>query len=191
MIAQTLDIVSRVIVVGALAYASAVFGTTWAVRNKRLQPFGAWPRLVRRASDPVLRPLEQRVVRMGGNPQDAPLWLIVMVIAGGLILLSLVHWLIATAATMAAMGQLSPRGWTRLAVSSVFTVFMIALFLRVIGSWLGLSEYKGVMRVVTTMTEWLIDPIRRLLPPTGMIDFSPMVAWLLLWVARGVILSLI
>lgn len=191
MIAQTLDIVTRVIVVGALAYASAVFGTTWAVRNKRLQPFGAWPRLVRRASDPILRPLEQRVVRMGGNPQDASLWLIVMVIAGGLILLSLVHWLIGTAATMATMGQLSPRGWTRLAVSWVFSVFMIALFVRVIGSWFGLSEYKGVMRVATTMTEWLIDPIRRLLPPTGMIDFSPMVAWLLLWVARGIALSLI
>jgi YggT family protein len=190
MIAQTLDIVTRVIVVGALAYAMAVFGTTWAVRNKRIKPFGPWPRLVRRASDPILRPLEQRVVRMGGNPQDASLWLIGMVIAGGLIFLSLVHWLIATAATMAAMGPLGTREWARLAVSSVFSVFMIALFVRVIGSWLGLSEYNGVMRVVATLTEWLIDPIRRFLPPTGMIDFSPMVAWLLLWVARGIVLSL-
>ena len=190
MIAETIDLVTRVIVVGALAYASAVLGTTWAVRNKRIQPFGPWPRFVRRASDPLLRPLERRVVRMGGNPQDASLWLILMVIAGGLILLSLVHWLLATAASMAAMGQLSPRGWARLAVSSVFSVFMIALFVRVIGSWLGLSEHKGVMRIVATLTEWLIDPIRRFLPPTGMIDFSPMVAWLLLWVARGVVLSL-
>src|SRR5262245_19446653 len=143
MIAETIDLVTRVIVVGAMAYASAVFGTTWAVRNKRIQPFGPWPRQVRRASDPLLRPLERRVVRMGGEPPDASLWLILMVIAGGLILLSLVHWLLATAASMAAMGQLSPRGWARLAVSSVFSVFMIALFVRVIGSWLGLSEHKG------------------------------------------------
>ena len=44
--------------------------------HRRINPFGAWPSLIRRASDPVLRPLERRVVRMGGNPQDAPLWLI-------------------------------------------------------------------------------------------------------------------
>ncbi|MGI8818335.1 MAG: YggT family protein [Gemmatimonadales bacterium] len=31
----------------------------------------------------------------------------------------------------------------------------------------------------------MIDPIRRILPPTGMIDFSPMVAWLVLYVVRG------
>jgi YggT family protein len=189
MIAQTIDFVTRVIVVGALAYATAVFATAWAVRNKRIQPFGAWPRMVRRASDPIMRPLERRVVRMGGNPQDASLWLIVLVIAGGLILISLVHWLIATAATMSTMGEAGPREWGRLAVSSVFSVFMIALFVRVIGSWLGLSEYNGVMRVASTLTEWIIDPIRRFLPPVGMIDFSPMVAWLVLWVARSIVLS--
>jgi YggT family protein len=189
MIAQTIDFVTRVIVVGALAYATAVFATAWAVRNKRIQPFGAWPRMVRRASDPIMRPLERRVVRMGGNPQDASLWLIVLVIAGGLILISLVPWLIATAATMSTMGEAGPREWGRLAVSSVFSVFMIALFVRVIGSWLGLSEYNGVMRVASTLTEWIIDPIRRFLPPVGMIDFSPMVAWLVLWVARSIVLS--
>ena len=40
------------------------------------------------------------------------------------------------------------------------------------------------------LTDWLIDPIRRLLPPVGMIDLSPMVAWLVLWIARGVVLRL-
>ena len=41
------------------------------------------------------------------------------------------------------------------------------------------------------LTNWLIDPIRRLMPPVGMIDLSPMVAWLLLWIARGVILRML
>ena len=37
----------------------------------------------------------------------------------------------------------------------------------------------------------LIDPIRRLVPPVGMIDLSPMVAWLVLWIARGVVLRML
>jgi YggT family protein len=46
------------------------------------------------------------------------------------------------------------------------------------------------MRPVMALTDWLIDPIRRLMPPVGMIDLSPMVAWLVLWIARGVVLRL-
>ncbi|HEY8257822.1 MAG TPA: YggT family protein [Gemmatimonadales bacterium] len=189
MIAHTLDMVTRVLVVGALVYATAVAATAWAVRTKRLQPFGAWPRFMRRASDPILRPLEQRVVRLGGNPQDASLWLIGIVIAGGLILISIVHWLIGTAAALAAMGDAGPNAWARLAVGSVFSLLMLALFIRVIASWLGVSEYSQVMLVVTAMTDWLLKPIRRLFPPMGMIDFSPMVAWLALWLIRGIVLS--
>ena len=58
------------------AMPRAVGLTHWAVRSRRITPFGAWPRFMRRASDPVLLPLERRVIRAGGSPQDAPLWLI-------------------------------------------------------------------------------------------------------------------
>src|SRR3954453_11895479 len=93
MLFATLDLVARVLVVCALAYASTVGLTHWAVRTRRLNPFGAWPRLVRRASDPVLQPLERRIVRSGGSPQDASLWLVGIVILGGLLLITLLHWL--------------------------------------------------------------------------------------------------
>jgi YggT family protein len=114
-----------------------------------------------------------------------------MVVAGGLILVSIVHWLIGAADVMGTVGHLGPRGWARLAVGSLFSFLMLALFVRVIGSWLGLSEFKGVMRVVIILTEWMIDPIRRFFPPVGLVDFSPMVAWLLLWMLRGIVLSFI
>ena len=80
MVFATVDLMARVLVVCALVYASTVGLTHWAVRSRRLSPFGRWPRLVRRASDPVLLPLERRVVRAGGSPQDAPLWLVGIVI---------------------------------------------------------------------------------------------------------------
>jgi len=191
MILANLDIVARVLVVAALVYATAVAITAWAVRTRRLNPFAPWPRFLRKVSDPVLRPLERRVVRMGGNPQDASLWLLGIVVAGGLLLTSLVQWLIGFSLTMGALGQSGSRGWVRFAVNAIFSLLMLALFIRVIASWFAMSPFSRFMRPIMALTSWVIDPIRRLLPPTGMIDFSPMVAWLALWLARSVVMGML
>jgi YggT family protein len=191
MIFAALDIAARVLVVAALAYASAVALTHWAVRSRRITPFGAWPRFMRRASDPVLLPLERRVIRAGGSPQDAPLWLVGIVIAGGLLLLTLVHWLAGFAVTLGILSEAGPRAWARFLVSGLFTLVMIALFVRVISSWFGISPYGRWMRPVMALTDWIVGPIRRILPPLGMIDFSPLVAWLVLSLIRGFVLSLL
>src|SRR5258705_8287097 len=107
MLFASLDLVARTVVVVGLVYASVVALTHWAVRSRRITPFGAWPRFMRRVSDPVLVPLEHRIVRAGGNPQDASLWLLGIVIAGGLLGLTLVHWL---AGLVATLGYLSASG---------------------------------------------------------------------------------
>jgi YggT family protein len=184
-----LIVAARIAVIVALAYASAVTLTHWAVRSRRITPFGAWPRFMRRVSDPVLLPLERRVVRAGGSPQDAPLWLGGIVIVGGLLLLSLVQWLAGAVAELAIMAQSGPRELVRFLVSGVFTLLMVALLIRVIGSWFGISPYRRWMRPVMLLTDWIIEPIRRVLPPFGMIDFSPLVAWLVLSIVRSFLLS--
>jgi YggT family protein len=184
-----LIVAARIAVIVALAYASAVALTHWAVRSRRITPFGAWPRFMRRVSDPVLLPLERRVVRAGGSPQDAPLWLGGIVIVGGLLLLSLVQWLAGAVAELAIMAQSGPRELVRFLVSGVFTLLMVALLIRVIGSWFGISPYRRWMRPVMLLTDWIIEPIRRVLPPFGMIDFSPLVAWLVLSIVRSFLLS--
>jgi YggT family protein len=144
---------------------------------------------MRRASDPVLLPLERRIVRAGGSPQDAPLWLLGIVIAGGLLGLTLVHWLAGFVATLSYLSASGPRAWARFLVSTLFSVLMIALLVRVIASWFGISPYRPWMRLAMALTDWIIQPIRRLLPPVGMLDFSPLVAWLVLTLVRGFVLS--
>ncbi|HEU4473341.1 MAG TPA: YggT family protein [Gemmatimonadales bacterium] len=191
MLHSTLDILARGVVVAALLYASIVALTHWAVRRRKIGPFGPWPRIVRRVSDPVLLPLERRVIRFGGSPQDAPLWLLGIVILGGLLLLSLMNWLLGMAGTVTALATASPRDWLRILVGWAFSLVMASIFIRVIVSWFGVSEYRPWMRPLVFMTDWIIRPIRRILPPAGMIDFSPMVAWLVLWVARGVVLGIL
>lgn len=181
----------RTIVVAALVYASAVALTHWGVRTRRINPFGRWSRLMRKVSDPVLLPLERRILRAGGNPQNAPLWLLGIVIGGGLVLLSLTAWLIDLIVRLRWMAESGPGMWIATLVSFIFTVLMTAILIRVIGSWLGIGPYNRWMRPVYALTNWLIDPIRRLLPPLGMFDFSPMVAWLVLYVVRGFVMGLL
>ena len=181
----------RWMVIVALAYASLIALTHWAVRNRRINPFGAVPRFIRKVSDPVLQPVERRVIRSGGNPQNAPLWLLAGVIASGLILLSISGWLIDTLVQLSWAAQSGPRFWVQTLVGLVFTVLMGAIFVRVIASWLGIGPYRRWMRPVMALTNWLIDPIRRILPPFGMFDFSPMVAWLVLYLVRGFVLGLL
>ena len=104
-----------------------------------------------------------------------------IVVVSGLLFISLVHWLIALAYTLSALTRASPREWARFAVSGLFSLVMMALFVRVISSWFGILPSARWMRPIMALTNWLIDPIRRILPPMGMFDFSPMVAWLVLY----------
>src|SRR5918997_4202476 len=104
-----LYLVVRTLVIVALVYAALVALTHWAVRNKYITPFGAWPRFMRKVSDPVLEPVERRILRAGGNPQNASLWLLGIVIAGGLVLVSLTSWLIERVVSVRFMTEASPR----------------------------------------------------------------------------------
>jgi YggT family protein len=182
---------ARLLVIAALVSAGLIAFTHWALRTRRLNPFGAWPRTVRKLSDPVLLPLERRIVRAGGGPQNAPLWLLAIVIGTGLVLLSLTSWMIGTVASLTYIAQGGPPVWIRMLVSAAFTILMTAILIRVIASWLGFGEYRRWMRPIYGLTSWLIDPIRRILPPFGMFDFSPMVAWLVLYVVRGFVMGMI
>ncbi|MEI2719592.1 MAG: YggT family protein [Gemmatimonadales bacterium] len=177
----------RWLVGGAFLVGAVIAATHWAVRGQHLAPFGWWPRFVRGWSDPLLRPVEGRVVRAGGNPQSAPLWLLGGIVIGGLLLIQLVQWLLGTILSLgyaAQSGALLPT-----LVSSLFSLLTAALLVRVISSWFAVSPYSWWMRIVRGLTDWIIEPIQRILPRTGMVDFSPMVAYFLLRVAQQVVVG--
>lgn len=65
-------------------------------------------------------------------------------------------------------------------------VLWLLLIARVVLSWTNPMGGGGVVAFIYQVTEPLLAPIRRVLPPTAGIDWSPLVAMLLL----GVILRL-
>ncbi|MEE8477404.1 MAG: YggT family protein [Gemmatimonadales bacterium] len=184
-------LVARGLVLTGLFFAATVAVTHWAVRRKHLAPFGPWPRFVRSMSDPAIHALERRIVRAGRNPQDAPMWLLGIVVVGGLVLLTLMEWLTGAWFHYGSLIGAGPRGWAFLVVNGTFGILMTALIVRIIGSWFGVGRYRSWMKPAYWLTDWFLNPIGRFLPPMGMIDFSPLVAWVLLMVLRGFILGFI
>jgi YggT family protein len=187
---EVIPLAARAVSIALLACTSVIAVTFWLVRSGRLAPFGAWARVVRRVADPFLRPIERRLVRAGRNPQDAPPWLFGFAVAGGLLLIAFSDWLVVfvTRAEHAASGGAG--GWVPFFINGVFSLLIAALILRVVASWFGIGAYHRGFRPIILMTEWLVGPIRRVLPPMGMIDFSPLVAWLALLLLRSLLLGL-
>lgn len=189
-LASSMDAALRTLIVAAFGLGVIVAVTHWAVRSRRLNAFGAWPRLVRRVSDPVLQPIERRVVRMGGNPQDAPYWLLGLVVLAGLVTIGLFRWLAGFVHEMGAVAGAGPRAWVGSALRFAFSALKLALLVRVIASWLGFT-YARWMRPVMALTGWMIRPLQRVIPPLGPLDITPIVAYLALILLESAIFTML
>ena len=64
-----------------------------------------------------------------------------------------------------------------------------AIIIRALLSWFSIGGVQPVFRLLVEITEPVLAPIRRVLPTAGMLDFSPLVALLLIQVIRSILLS--
>ncbi|MGM0419584.1 MAG: YggT family protein [Bacillota bacterium] len=82
------------------------------------------------------------------------------------------------------------------AIDTFFNILYMLILVRVLLSWFGQgiqynSSFRGAINFVYGVTEPILKPIRELLPTSGMgIDFSPIVAFFLLRIARSILMSL-
>jgi len=186
-----LHTLARYAVVAVFTLSVVIAFAAWLVRARRVSPFGALGRALRAASDPLIRPVEARLVRLGGNPVNAGWWLVVVVAVGGVVLLSLLDWAVGIFSGISAAAGGGPRAVLAFLIGALYSVLFAALLLRVIGSWFGLFRYSRWMRPAYALTDWLVEPIRRLLPPMGALDWSPLVAWLVLWLLKQLLLNVV
>ena len=70
------------------------------------------------------------------------------------------------------------------------TVLWFLLIARVVLSWTNPRGGGGLVAFIYQATEPILAPIRRVLPPTSGIDWSPLVAMLLLGVILRVVVRL-
>ena len=74
-------------------------------------------------------------------------------------------------------------------VDVLATALYIAMIGRVIMSWINVGSSNPlypIAQIIFQVTEPVLAPLRRVLPRFGMLDFSPMVALLLIFFIRSV-----
>ena len=134
-------------VLGAVRFALAIIAgifaifcvIDWLVRTRRVNLFGPLARFSRSKIDPVLEPIERRVLRAGGNPVSAPLWALAAVVIGGILLISVLDFLRDEILGLAFALQGGPGGLFKLLVAWTFDFIRIAILVRVVSSWLPIS----------------------------------------------------
>lgn len=167
--------------------AALVFLVDWLVRTRRINPFHPIARTFRQAVQPLLVPIEQRVVRAGGLPSNAPWLALIAVVVSGILLIVLLGFIRNQLLYATMAGAAGPRGLYVLIVTWVFGILQLALLVRVIASWFRLSEWKPWIRWAVVLTEPILRPLRRVIPPFGMIDVTPLVAWLALRIIESLL----
>jgi YggT family protein len=84
-------------------------------------------------------------------------------------------------------------------VSTLITVYIVLIFIRILMSWFTRIPYNryldAVLRFVTEVTDPYLNIFRRFIPPLrigpGALDLSPIVAVLVLSIVGGIVVNLI
>ncbi len=181
----------RYAVFGVFVASAAVAVGSWAVRTRRLNPFSAPGRLIRKTSDVVISPIEHWLVQRGGLPQNAPWWLLGITVVGGIITVTLAEVIAGMLQQIGGAATSGPRGIVRLIVLLAGRLIIFALIVRVIASWFGMGRYNRWVKWTYPLTDWCVLPLRRIIPPIAGFDFSPLVAFFLLQFMISAIVGLL
>ena len=66
-----------------------------------------------------------------------------------------------------------------------------AIFLRIVFSWFDPMGNNKITRILIDVTEPIIAPLRRVVPSVGMLDLSPMVASILVYLVGQILLQVL
>ena len=70
-------------------------------------------------------------------------------------------------------------------VDIVLQAFMLLLIVRAVISWVNPDPYNPIVRFLYRVTEPVLRPVRRMLPPMSGLDLSPMVVLLAIYFLRS------
>ena len=82
-------------------------------------------------------------------------------------------------------------------IGILFQVYEFLILIEVIGSWIMAARVRlpgwafDALNVIHRLTAPVLEPIRRLIPSLGGLDFSPIIALILLDLLRGLIVRLL
>lgn len=133
-----------------------------------------------KVTTPVLKPLRRIIPGMAGIDLAS------VVLMWGLKVLELVLVLMVTGMGMNLLG---PVLWAiPELIRLLINVFLFAILIQVIVSWINPGNYHPASNLLSSITDPLLRPARRLVPPISGLDLSPMVVMIGLVVLKMLLL---
>ena len=134
----------------------------------------------------------RRVIPSIGRQDAAAIVLCLVLIYGKFLLLRLLSIpAVQIGGVMAPLSGVSYAGLLVFCIADlialVLTVFLVAVIIQVILSWISPGHYNPVIGLVHKLSDPVLKPIRKLIPSLGGLDLSPLFATLLLLVAKMLI----
>ena len=153
-----------------------------------LNPFGWMSRSLRRLTDGFVGPVRGGLRGFGADPKFAPLVVILIAILLGYFVLQLVGTIggtllgvlqsVQSGAVITALGFI---------LYGLLSIYILLIIIRIVFSWAMISYTNRIMRFLVDVTEPLLGPLRRIIPPLGWMDISPIVAFLILWLFQAAV----
>ncbi len=184
------DTLRTVLLVGGIAFA-AVATVDWAVRTRRINPFSGVARFMRARVEPRLGGVERQVARVGGQPSSTPWWALVVYVVCAALLLAAVDMVSSLIRELIAATSLGSAGLIVLVVHWTFAFLRLALLVRVIASWFPRLAARRWISWSFGATEWMLRPLRRIVPTFGVMDITPLVAYFALQIASWLVESVL
>jgi YggT family protein len=163
---------------------AAIAAADWAVRTRRISPFSGVARFLRARVDPRLAGIERQVVRAGGHPASTPWWALVVYVVLAMLLIAAIGIAASLVRDALVATSTGTTGVLMLIVDWTFEFLRFALLVRVIASWFPALAYRRWISWSFSATEWMLRPLRRVIPSMGVIDITPIVAYFALQIVQ-------
>lgn len=152
-----------------------------ALNYADLNPFSRPVLFVRQWTDPFVNPVRRALVGFGFNANFAPLVTILIAILLGWLAQQLAVSVIGTTFNVIASAlQRRPVLLVGYLLHGLLDIYLLLIFARIIFSWGQVSYANRIMRFLIRTTEPLLGPLRRIVPPLGFMDISPIVAYFII-----------
>jgi YggT family protein len=135
-----------------------------------------------KVTNPVLRPLRRYIPAIGRVDTAS----VVLILA--LQMLNLWLSLALSGAVGAGIGGIAVMAVAEL-LSKALYIFMFAIFIQVIASWVSPGAYNPALSLVDSITGPVLRPLRSVLPSLGGLDLSPMLALVGLQLAQMLLVA--
>jgi len=156
-----------------------------------VNPFSWSARTVGRVTDPVVMPVRRVLVAFRIDPRVAPFIAVILIIVAGYLTVQVAGTILNTmqgivsAITSGRAG--APVAIIGYVIYGFLGLYTLAIFIRIIFSWLSMSYANPLMRLLFKATEPLLGSVRRFVRPVGMFDISPIIAFLIVWICQAAV----